>query len=65
MAEHDDEVGTIREELADRLKFFYDQVRRTGHEPDAKKLIAVSGAARSAGWPSRKIRRATASRVCA
>jgi glutamate synthase (NADPH/NADH) large chain len=23
------------------VKFFYDQVRRTGHEPDAKKLIAV------------------------
>ena len=23
------------------VKFFYDQVRRTGHEPDVKKLIAV------------------------
>ena len=23
------------------VKFFYDQVRRTGHEPDATKLIAV------------------------
>ena len=23
------------------VRFFYDQVRRTGHEPDAKKLIAV------------------------
>ncbi len=23
------------------VKFFYDQVRRTGHEPDSKKLIAV------------------------